>query len=75
MYTKEQLESESKTLENCPFCDGHAEFITNKAEQIILQHFPINGVTCPARYYQYCETFDQGREFWNKRWSINPDIN
>jgi len=65
MYTKEQLEAESKTLMRCPFCSGKAEFVTNKSEQIILQHRPELGVICPTRYEAYCDTFDMGRSFWN----------
>jgi len=61
------LKKESTILLPCPFCNGKAEFITNKSHQIIIQHLPEAGVCCPARYYQYCESFDQGRFFWNKR--------
>jgi hypothetical protein len=67
MINKETLEKESATLLVCPFCGGKAVFATNKSEQILIQHFPDAGVTCPARYDQYCDSFDQGRLFWNKR--------
>jgi len=67
MYDKEQLKKESQTLSQCPFCGGKAEFVTNKSKQIILQHQPELGVICPARYEAYCDSFDQGREFWNTR--------
>ena len=67
MYKKEILEAESKTLKECPFCGGECKFATNKSEQIIIRHFPEIGVICPVRYEQYCESFDQGRLWWNFR--------
>lgn len=66
--TEELLKEESKSLAPCPFCGGKARFITNKSKQIILEHLPDAGVVCPARYYQYCDTFDQGKLFWNTRY-------
>jgi len=66
-YTKEHLAKESETLKKCPFCMGECKFITNKSDQIIIQHFPELGVICPVRYEQICESFDQGRLWWNKR--------
>ena len=67
---KETLDKESATLLPCPFCGGKAEFITNKSEQIVIQHHPNSGICCPARYEQYCDDFEQGRFFWNKRLDI-----
>lgn len=67
MRTKEELKRESATLRLCPFCNCKAEFATNKSEQILLQHYPDLGVNCPARCEIYCDTFDFGREIWNKR--------
>lgn len=64
---KEILEKESATLNACLFCGGKAEFVTNKSGQIIIQHHPESGIICPARYEQYCDSFDIGREWWNKR--------
>jgi len=61
------LKSESETLKPCPFCDGKAEFATNKSKQIMIHHFPELGVCCPARMEQYCDSFDQGRSWWNTR--------
>lgn len=66
-YSKEILAKESATLRSCPFCGGECKFITNRSEQIIIQHFPDSGVICPVRYEQYCESFDQGRLWWNIR--------
>jgi len=63
----EVLKAETKTLLPCPFCKGSAVFATNKSHQIMIQHFPDAGVCCPARYDQYCDSFDQGRFFWNTR--------
>ena len=63
----EECKKESKTLEVCPFCGGKAEFATNKSLQIMIRHFPELGVCCPARYEQFCDSFDQGREWWNTR--------
>ena len=65
--TKEELIKESYTLHDCPFCGGKAEFITNKSNQIIIQHLPESGVNCPARYEQYTDSFDIGRLWWNTR--------
>ena len=65
--TKEKLLGHSELLYACPFCGGSAEFITNKSNQLIIQHIPSAGVCCPARYEQYCETFVQGMGWWNER--------
>ena len=66
---KETWEAESATLKACPFCGGKAEFYVGKNEKAPLhvRHIPDSGVICPARYDQFCESFDQGRSFWNKR--------
>ena len=72
MYSKEELKKESETLDSCPFCGGYAEFVTNKSEQIMIQHHPESGINCPARYEQYCDSFDQGRNWWNNR--IDSDM-
>jgi len=65
MHTKEQLEVESEWLQLCPFCGGKAEFRTNKSQQILIVHYPESGVNCPARFEQYCESFEQGKSWWN----------
>jgi hypothetical protein len=67
MIDKEQLKEQSACLSDCPFCGGKAEFATNKSEQILIRHFPEAGVNCPARFDQYCESFAQGRRWWNTR--------
>lgn len=67
MITKEQLEAESDSLDYCPFCGGKAEFRTNKSKQILIVHYPESGVVCPAIFEQYCESFEQGKTWWNKR--------
>lgn len=65
--TEEQKNlKESALLLLCPFCGGTAEFIFNKSNQILLQHFPKSGVNCPARCEMFCETFSFGREIWNR---------
>jgi len=65
--TKEELLKESATLHDCPFCGGKAEFVTNKSNQIIIQHLPAAGVVCPARYEQYTDSYEIGRLWWNTR--------
>jgi hypothetical protein len=69
---KETLEAESATLEACPFCGGKAEFYASKNEKALLciRHRPESGVVCPALYDQFCETFEMGRSWWNKRFRI-----
>jgi hypothetical protein len=64
---KVDFKKESESLIPCPFCNGKAEFVTNKSKQIIIQHHPESGVCCPARYEQYCDSFEQGRKWWNTR--------
>jgi len=66
---KEQIKLESSTLNTCPFCGGKAEFHTSKNDKapLHIHHFPDAGVNCPARFDQYCDSFEQGREWWNKR--------
>ena len=54
-------------LKLCPFCHGPAEFFINKSGQIMLAHYPANGVCCPARYEAYCDNFEQGLKWWNFR--------
>lgn len=63
--TKQQAKTKSAKLNNCPFCQGVAEFVINKSNQIILQHHPISGKCCPARCEIYCETFEFGFDIWN----------
>ena len=70
---KETLKAESATLMMCPFCGGTAEFVTNKSKQIIVQHHPDSGICCPARYEQYCDSFEQGRGWWNGRMEIRHE--
>jgi len=68
MITKEQLKKESVSLLLCPFCSGKAEFsFMNDGVRLHIHHYPEAGVNCPARFDQYCETFDQGRKWWNTR--------
>lgn len=66
---KETLERESETLTACPFCGGKAEFYVSKNEKapLHIRHFPESGVNCPARFDQFCESFEQGRRWWNTR--------
>ena len=66
---KEQLEAESKTLLPCPFCGGKAKFDWDEktAIKLYIYHCPESGVVCPATYEQWCESFDIGRDWWNKR--------
>jgi hypothetical protein len=64
---KEQCKKESETLLPCPFCAGEAKFATNKSLQIMIRHFPESGVCCPARYDQFCDSFEQGKTWWNTR--------
>jgi hypothetical protein len=58
---------QSESLQPCPFCGGEAKFVTDKSKHIVLQHFPEAGVCCPARYDQFCDSFEQGKEWWNTR--------
>ena len=66
---KATLERESVTLTVCPFCGGKAEFYASKNEKASLhvRHLPESGVNCPARWDQFCESFEQGRRWWNTR--------
>ena len=66
---KETLKAESETLAPCPFCGGAAEFCVGRNDHAPLQvrHWPESGVNCPARWEQFCETFEQGRAWWNGR--------
>jgi len=65
----EETKKESLTLSPCPFCGGKAEFhlTPNDKAQLHIRHIPASGVNCPARFDQYCDSFEQGREWWNKR--------
>jgi len=65
----EQAKEESQTLIPCPFCKGKAEFAIGKNEKapLHIRHFPESGVNCPARFEQYCDTFEQGKKWWNTR--------
>lgn len=72
--SKELLNNQTKLLSFCPFCGEKAEFVTNKSNQIILQHHPPIGIICPARYEGYCETFDFGLKSWNKCDGLGSDI-
>lgn len=68
MITKEELVKESNSLLLCPFCGGKAEFsLMSDGVRLHIHHFPDPGINCPARFEQFCETFDQGRGWWNKR--------
>lgn len=69
-YTKEELAKRSEFLYDCAFCGGKAEFATNKSEQLLIRHFPELGVNCPARFEQYCDSFEQGVIWWNKRSNV-----
>ena len=34
----------------------------------MIRHLPDKGVICPTGgWEQYCDTFDQGRNWWNER--------
>lgn len=57
----------SYKLEKCPFCGGLAHFSKNKSEQLIINHYPESGVNCPARFEQFCDSFEQGIKWWNTR--------
>jgi hypothetical protein len=66
---KETIKAESATLLLCPFCGGKAEFYVSKNEKapLCIRHLPESGVNCPVRYDQHCDTFEQGRRWWNGR--------
>ena len=66
---KETLERESATLKACPFCRGKTEFYASKNDRapLHIRHIPDSGVACPARYDQFCESFEMGRAWWNGR--------
>ena len=68
--TNEEIKKESETLRNCPFCGGKAGFRLTKNDKAPLHifHYPKAGVNCPARFDQYCDSFEQGRKWWNTRW-------
>ena len=70
---KEECKRQSENLPLCPFCKGKAEFVVSQSGQLMIQHLPLAGVICPARYQQYCDTFEQGMGWWRylkteKRW-------
>ncbi len=62
--TKQELTEASAKLTPCPFCGGKAEFITNK-QGLLITHYPDGN--CPARFEQYCDNFEMGMGWWNKR--------
>jgi len=66
---EEDCKEESKTLTPCSFCGGKAEFYVSKNERapLHIRHLPDSGVCCPARFDQYCDNFEQGKSWWNKR--------
>ena len=64
---KTQLAEESAALLACPFCAGAAAFHAEKDGKLHLHHYPEPGIICPARFDQYCDSFKQGREWWNIR--------
>ena len=70
---KETVKAESETLSLCPLCGGNAEFYISKNEKapLHIRHLPDSGVNCPARYDQFCESFEQGRNWWNGRMEGN----
>ena len=59
--------SKAPELPVCPFCGGEAVFERDKAGNLIIKHEPARGVVCPARYYQACDTFEQGATWWSTR--------
>jgi hypothetical protein len=61
---KEECKGQSKKLPLCPFCKEKAEFVVSQSGQLMIQHFPVSGVNCPARYEQYCDSFQQGLSWW-----------
>ena len=68
-----ELERETLTLQTCPFCFNIAEFYKNRDGKLFIRHHPPKGVVCPARYEQQCDSYDQGRRWWNDRF-IKIDI-
>lgn len=64
---KTEEEIESLTLQLCPFCLNIAEFYKTKDGKLHIKHHPPKGVVCPARYDQQCDSYDQGRRWWNDR--------
>jgi len=66
---KEELNKESATLIPCPFCSGKAEFHMSKNNKapLHIHHYPEPGMVCPARMDQVCDSFEQGRRWWNTR--------
>lgn len=70
---KELIIEANKTLTNCPFCGGKSEFYISKNEKapLCIRHIPKSGVICPARFDQYCETFENGKTWWNRRYEQN----
>jgi len=66
----EELKKESATLIPCPFCgNGETGFHISKNNKAPLHiyHYPEKGVCCPARMDQVCDSFEQGRRWWNTR--------
>lgn len=63
---KEEVKEQSEQLRWCPFCGHDAEFYLSKNEKALLciRHIPPSGVNCPARYDQFCGTFEQGFKWW-----------
>lgn len=74
MITKNEInnalwEEKNKRLLPCPFCGGKTEFHETKNEKapLNIRHIPEAGVNCPVRFDQFCESFDQGEKWWNRR--------
>jgi len=63
------VREQTKTLLVCPFCRGKAEFYVSNNEKapLHIRHIPESGVNCPVRWDQFCETFEMGRAWWNRR--------
>jgi hypothetical protein len=65
--SQEQIKVASDALVPCPFCGGKADFLVEKSGHLVIRHLPEAGVCCPARYYQVCDDFEMGKEWWNYR--------
>ena len=66
-----QLKPKEQTvvLDECPFChSGETLFLKSDSHKyLMIVHWPLKGVNCPARMEQVCDTQEMGGLWWNDR--------